>query len=63
MLVAEAGDSSGTQMRGNVRRWKPLPSIGSEDVTVDTSVCVCVCVCVIVNCKMLSRAVSKNPIN
>jgi hypothetical protein len=25
-LVAEAGDSSGTQRKGNVRRWKPLPS-------------------------------------
>jgi hypothetical protein len=41
-LVAEAGDSSGTQRKGNVRRWKPLPSNGSEDVTVDTSVCVTV---------------------
>jgi hypothetical protein len=24
-LVAEAGDSSGTQKKGNVRHWKPLP--------------------------------------
>jgi hypothetical protein len=24
-LVAEAGDNSGTQSKGNVRRWKPLP--------------------------------------
>jgi hypothetical protein len=37
-LVAETGDSSGTQRKGNVCRWKPLPSNGSEDVTVDTSV-------------------------
>jgi hypothetical protein len=37
--------------------WKPLPSNGSEDVTVDTSVCV------IVSCKVLSRAVSKCAIN
>jgi hypothetical protein len=53
-LVAEAGDSVGTQRKGNVRHWKPLPSNGSEDVTVDTSVCVCVCVCVcvIVNCEV-----------
>jgi hypothetical protein len=51
-LVAEAGDSSGTQRKGSVLRWKPLPSNGSEDVTMDTSVCVCVCVCVLVNCKM-----------
>jgi hypothetical protein len=27
-LVAEAGDSSGTQRKGNVCRWKPLPSNG-----------------------------------
>jgi hypothetical protein len=25
-LVAEATDSSETQRKGNVRRWKPLPS-------------------------------------
>jgi hypothetical protein len=31
-LVAEAGDSSGTQRMGNIRRWKPLPSNGSEDI-------------------------------
>jgi hypothetical protein len=37
--VAEAGDSSGTERKGNVRRWKPLPSNGSEDVTLDISVC------------------------
>jgi hypothetical protein len=40
------GDSSGTQRKGNVRYWKPLPSNDSEDVTVDIGVCVCVCVCV-----------------
>jgi hypothetical protein len=45
-LVADVGDSSGTQGKGNVRHLKPLPSNGSEDVTVDTSVFV------IVNCKM-----------
>jgi hypothetical protein len=27
-LVAEAGDSSGTQRKWNVRRWKSLPSNG-----------------------------------
>jgi hypothetical protein len=25
-LVAEVEESSGTQSKGNVRRWKPLPS-------------------------------------
>jgi hypothetical protein len=40
-LVAETGDTSGTQSKGNVRRWKPIPSNGSEDVTVDTNMCVC----------------------
>jgi hypothetical protein len=29
----------GNQEEGNVRLWKPLPGNGSEDVTVDTSVC------------------------
>jgi hypothetical protein len=28
-LVAEAGDISGTQRKGNVLRWKPLPGNGS----------------------------------
>jgi hypothetical protein len=41
-VVTEAGDISGTQRKGNVRRWKPLPSNDSEDVTVDTTVCVMV---------------------
>jgi hypothetical protein len=45
-LVAGAGDSSGTERKENVFCWKPLQSIGSKSVTVDTSVCVCVCVCV-----------------
>jgi hypothetical protein len=27
-LVSEAGKSSGTQRKGNVRLWKPLPSNG-----------------------------------
>jgi hypothetical protein len=27
-LVAEAEDCSGTQRKGNVRRWKPLTSNG-----------------------------------
>jgi hypothetical protein len=45
-LLSEAGDSSGTQRKGNVRSWKPIPSNGSADVTVDTSVCVCVSVCI-----------------
>jgi hypothetical protein len=44
-LVAEARNSLGTQGKGNVHRWKPLPSIGSEGVTVNTSACI------IVNCK------------
>jgi hypothetical protein len=43
-LVAEHGDRSGTQRKGNVQLWSPLPSNSSEDVTVDTGVCVCVCV-------------------
>jgi hypothetical protein len=27
-LIAEAGDSSGTQRKGNFRRWKPLQNNG-----------------------------------
>jgi hypothetical protein len=27
-LVVDAGDSSGTYRKENVRRWKPLPSNG-----------------------------------
>jgi hypothetical protein len=41
-LVAEAGDISGPQKKVNLRRWKPLPSNGSENMY--TSLCVCVCV-------------------
>jgi hypothetical protein len=41
-VVAEAEDSSGIRRKENVCRWKPLLSNGSEDMTVDTSVCVCV---------------------
>jgi hypothetical protein len=48
MLVAGAGDSSGTRRKGNIRRWKRLSKNGNEDVTVDNSVCVCVTV----KCKM-----------
>jgi hypothetical protein len=36
-LVTEAGDSSGTLRKTNVRRWKPLTSNTTEDMTVDTS--------------------------
>jgi hypothetical protein len=58
-LVAKAGNNSGTQRKENVRRWKALTSNGSENETVDTSVCVraCVRVCVIVNCKVWSGTV------
>jgi hypothetical protein len=45
-LVAEAGDRSGTNRKENVNRWKPLPSNGREDMTVDTNMCV------IVKCKV-----------
>jgi hypothetical protein len=45
-LVAVAGNSQGTQRKGNVLRWKPLQSNDSEEMTVDTKVCV------IVNCKV-----------
>jgi hypothetical protein len=58
-LVVDAGDSSGTQRKENVRCWKPVPSNGSEDVTVATSVCVCETV----NCEVQLRAVSKSPVN
>jgi hypothetical protein len=36
-LEDEVGDRLGTQRKENVRRWKPLPSSGSEDVTVNTT--------------------------
>jgi hypothetical protein len=54
-VVAEAGDSSGTQRKGNVRSWKPLPSNGNEEVTVDT-------VYVTVNCNVQSCAVPMSQI-
>jgi hypothetical protein len=36
--MAEVGDSSGTQKKGNICCLKPPLSDGSEDVTVDISV-------------------------
>jgi hypothetical protein len=39
-LVAETWDSSGTQRKRNVRRWKPLPSSALKTVTENTSLCV-----------------------
>jgi hypothetical protein len=36
-LVAEAGDSFGTQRRGNARRWKPLPSSAVKTMTENIS--------------------------
>jgi hypothetical protein len=36
-LVADRGDSLGTQRMGNVRRWKPLPSSIVKTVTENTS--------------------------
>lgn len=56
-LVAEDGDNYETQMKGNVRRWSPLESNGSKDLTVDSSVFV------IVNCKVRSRDVSMCAVN
>jgi hypothetical protein len=41
-LVAEAGDSSGTQRKGNVHRWKTLPSTAVATVTDNTSLFVIV---------------------
>lgn len=41
-LVAEVRDSSGTQSKRNIHLWKPLLNNGSEDVTVDTTVCLCI---------------------
>jgi hypothetical protein len=50
LLLLEAGSwgrgQSGNLEEGNIRRWKPLPSNGSEDVNRDTNVCVTV------NCKV-----------
>jgi hypothetical protein len=36
-LVAEAGNNSGTQSKGNVGRLEPIRGNGSEDVTVNTA--------------------------
>jgi hypothetical protein len=55
-LVAEAGDSLGSQRKGNGCCWKLLPSKGIEDVTVGTGVCVCVCVCVRARMRACVRA-------
>jgi hypothetical protein len=41
-LVSEAGDSSGTKRKGNVRRGSRYRATASENVTVDTSVRLCV---------------------
>jgi hypothetical protein len=50
LLLLEAGTEAGAirEPEGKVivRPWKPLPSNGSEDVTVDTSMCV------MLNCKV-----------
>jgi hypothetical protein len=63
--VAETGNSSGTQRKWNVRRGKPLPRDGGEDVTMDTNACVCVCVCVCNSelYKVWPYSVLKSPIN
>jgi hypothetical protein len=41
-MVAEAGDISGTQRKGDIHRWKPLPSSAVKTVTENTSLCVLV---------------------
>jgi hypothetical protein len=51
VAVAEAGDSSGTQRKGNARLWKLLPSSAVKTVTEKTSLCV------IVSCKIWSHVV------
>jgi hypothetical protein len=51
VAVAKAGDSSGTQRKGNVHCWKTLPSNAVKTVTENTSLCV------IVICKLYSRVV------
>jgi hypothetical protein len=58
LLLWEAGswggDSSGTQRKGNVNHWTPLPNNSSKDVT--WLVCVCVCVCNAVIFKELNKS-------
>jgi hypothetical protein len=49
--VLEAGDSLGTQRKGNICCWKPLPSCSVKIMTDITSLYV------IVICKVLSRVV------
>jgi hypothetical protein len=39
-VSVESGNISGAKRKGSVRRFKPLPRNGSEDVTVGTSACV-----------------------
>jgi hypothetical protein len=39
-MVTEAGDSSVTKRKKNVRCWKPLPSSAVKNVTESTSLCV-----------------------
>jgi hypothetical protein len=41
-LVAEAGDSLGTQRKGNIHSWMPLPSSTVNTVTENRSLCVIV---------------------
>jgi uncharacterized protein (DUF3084 family) len=41
-LIAKGGDSSGTQRKGNIRRWKPLPSSAVKTIIENTSLCVIV---------------------
>jgi hypothetical protein len=43
LLWLRKDDSSEIQGKENVRRWKPLPRNGSENVIVGTIVCVCMC--------------------
>lgn len=51
VLLADAGNSSGIQRKGNVRHWKPLSGNAMKTVTKNTSLCM------IIICKMQSRAV------
>jgi hypothetical protein len=46
-LATEAANSLGTQRKGNVHCWKPLPS-GTEKTMAEN-----ICLCVIVHCKVL----------
>jgi hypothetical protein len=55
--IVENGDLEETQRKVNTHCWEPLANNGSDDVTVDTSVCVTV------NYIVQSSAVSEKPIN